>query len=71
MTEDQARAKWCPMVRHTCVSDDAAFNRDADNWAGVNLNCVGSDCMMWRWTENDPNVVTYKAYGFCGLAGKP
>ena len=31
-------------------------------------NCIGSDCMAWRWfNENDAS----NPLGYCGLAGKP
>lgn len=63
MTEEQARERWCPMVRHTAGNDEnAAFNRNTE-WPKVNLNCVASECMAWRWTD--------AARGYCGLVGKP
>lgn len=36
LTEKEAQTKWCPMVRH---SEDGTGN------------CIGSECMMWMWTE--------------------
>ena len=60
MTEDEAKTKWCPMVRWTKGgwSDDvyAAHNRYVDEKAeeqhGYN-RCVASDCMMWIKTDNE------------------
>ena len=70
MTENQSKDKWCPMARYNSPTDysTGVWNRGTDTGHGC---CLGSECMAWRWTENDPNVVTYRAYGFCGLAGKP
>lgn len=39
-----------------------------------NDNCIGSDCMAWRYMENllDPDTLKkVLKYGYCGLAGKP
>ncbi len=84
MTEDEAKAKWCPHAR----IDSTGFNRPnpgptvdvQGDWAP----CVGSACMAWRWdTRYFEDRETGKAYGtnaperfmvepgFCGLAGKP
>lgn len=63
-TMTQAKAMWCPMVRHY-DSDSATFNRNADDNNPVNVdnnlkpirarglfscNCISTQCMMWRWT---------------------
>lgn len=77
MTEDEAKTKWCPMVKYDL---GRAVNRDAcyDN-AGT--HCIGSACMMWQsrskfnpiiGDDGMPTInvtVTYDYY--CGLAGKP
>ena len=69
MTEEEAKSKWCPMVR--CIwyptPTDSGWNRVSEN-----VNCVGSECMMWRWktplsADIDGN---YYSNGFCGLGGK-
>lgn len=80
MTEDEAKTKWCPMVRATMGSTLFCTNRDGNLISGViadfNVNCIGSACMMWRWhgavvaegMPVVPNVPTL--HGYCGLAGK-
>lgn len=61
MTEEQAKTKWCPMVKV-----------GIDN----NFNCVASDCMMWRWVsageyiDGDRLVQQWRTEGFCGIGGK-
>lgn len=51
MTEEEARAKWCPFVRfHGTPSDDCLSNRDSgidDGNPGMS-RCIGSRCMAWR-----------------------
>lgn len=78
LTEDEARTKWCPMVRH---SGDGANMPERD------AECVGAACMMWRWHEPWTSSVEEgqggdlvlrlsrkpdePKRGYCGLAGKP
>ena len=85
MTEKEAKTKWCPMVR--VGEDDAAGNRTAACGvvnAGLGAgtpwqNCIASDCMMWRATDNeikpqspaDRMDAKSEPAGYCGLAGKP
>lgn len=59
MTEEDAKTKWCPFVRHS-ADGQATFNRgDTDplnNIAGPGVknhdawlcNCIASKCMAWR-----------------------
>lgn len=52
MQESEARKKWCPMARIPYLfGTDAATtgNRKADDW--TESLCLGSDCMSWRWME--------------------
>ena len=77
MTENEAKSKWCPMVRA-----DGGVNNRADEYTGT--NCVGRACMMWRRNDGHGNFgatpderkaleLKYAAdtQGYCGLAGKP
>ncbi|WP_332764010.1 hypothetical protein [Phenylobacterium sp.] len=62
MTEDEAKAKWCPFARVVCYDDQAPpgyippANRAAIKEAGelsINENpeharCIASACMAWR-----------------------
>ena len=76
MTETEAKTKWCPMVRHVTYSGESegGFNRATHIDAGVNLNCVGSACMMWRVSPFDKQyvdgVMVTVQCGYCGLVGK-
>lgn len=55
LTEEEAKKRWCPMVRYTSVrgvginrwtdDGDANFNPDA-------TRCLGSECMAWKWRED-------------------
>lgn len=59
MTEEEAKTKWCPMVR---AGNDAGCNRkDATD------KCIGTDCMMWI-EERKSAGVTYG--GYCGMVSK-
>ena len=78
MTEDEAKTKWCPMIRWTSAQNglDSFENR------GANCMCITSDCMMWRWkteyssiTDNGNGTSTInwgankRTEGGCGLGG--
>ncbi len=69
MTEEEAKTKWCPMVRINVALNAAqgvgAFNRD-----GGDFDCIASDCMMWRWNTRIKIGYKYEG-GYCGLGGKP
>ena len=63
MTEEEAKKKWCPMVR-TGLTMGMAVNHHIDMMPGGQgvhdeTRCIASDCMMWRFTTT----------GYCGLAG--
>jgi len=78
MTEDEAKTKWCPMVRvHYLNPIDILKNARAE----AESRCIGSACMAWRW-KLAPNAskkfLSMHGYtsdapenGYCGLAGKP
>jgi hypothetical protein len=76
MTKEEAKTKWCPMVRITTVGGGST-NRDElmVGKTGDLVNCIASDCMMWRqlplekwvWDEDGHK----RPSGYCGLGGKP
>lgn len=83
MTEEEAKEKWCPMVKpffvptHEYAERTALLNVTRNE--GGN-NCIASACMMWRWEKSPEYVAKLNknnvgdlaiAVGFCGLAGKP
>ena len=64
LTEEQARSKWCPMVRseNGGRSDSTSQNR-----------CIASNCMAWReyrisYSHGNSPI---EKHGYCGLAGQP
>ena len=77
MTEAEAKTKWCPFVRATPVDNDeypGGWIQRPDGLAS--LQCIGSDCMAWRWGEKRWNRKAEASEpdpesGYCGLAGKP
>jgi hypothetical protein len=78
MTEDEAKTKWCPKVQLMATGDpvnggDILTNR-GDRPAPGMFSCIGSECMVWRKSE-DGYYADDDAYiegqGHCGLAGKP
>lgn len=77
MDESTAKTKWCPhSMTLESYAETTAFNRNTNGqFVG---NCIGSECMAWRWwydPEINYNVEALRgknpANGFCGLAGKP
>ena len=68
MTEQEAITKWCPMSRTSSGGDEnTTINRlsDSNNFT-AEINCIASDCMMWRWESKYPE--NHKN-GYCGLGG--
>ena len=66
LTEDAAKARWCPMAR---LAEIGSHNRSGP---AADFNCIASACMMWRKKVIDPDdYVSLMTYGYCGLAGKP
>ena len=60
MTEEEAKAKWCPFARMAAgvggrvALDHPAYNRYAEEGdaAGQAVGaCIGTACMAWRWTK--------------------
>lgn len=76
MTEEEAKKKWCPMIRPILTHDSDGNRYYTNNRLALKelTNCIASDCMMWRWknpeyvkgTEEDKQLS-----GYCGLGGKP
>ena len=54
MTEDQAKTKWCPMVRSAESIESSVCNRYSERSDDSGLTdgswnkCVASGCMMWK-----------------------
>lgn len=85
LTEDEAREKWCPEVRSPEGFTSDMMVAANENMKGQKHTCIASDCMMWRWFDNqvgyDAKLKGKKAAeqyakeiprrGYCGLAGRP
>lgn len=61
MTEEQAKTKWCPMVRLIDGQPPgaASTNREYKEFGTEHEEsnrCIGAACMMWRW-DDVPNPV--------------
>lgn len=67
MTEDEAKTKWCPMVRSS-DTDQTVDNAYISDRNPSYSRCIGSDCMMWRWKLDVRFAETSKTDGYCGLA---
>lgn len=70
MTEEEARQKWCPMVRvRDYGEDEPATNRDNSGRHKQKIHtCLASDCMMWVWTAYQLKDEVYVGVkGRCGL----
>ncbi len=65
MTEEEARAKWCPFSRAIVIFDGgkamAASNRNTES----DTRCIASDCMAWRHWETLSG-----SSGRCGLVNE-
>ena len=90
-TEKEAETKWCPYSRpvYRAKLGDCGFqpgNRDIGEDANVILrpvvNCIASQCAMWRWVAEHDGTFSYtfesrmpnfraSDKGYCGVAGKP
>lgn len=75
MTEEEAKKKWCPMVRFTIGPDTAtwqgvAYTNRCKGLEPASVTCIASDCMMWQQADRveDPeNFGSYLPAGYCGL----
>jgi hypothetical protein len=51
MTPEQAKTKWCPMVRCGSAKPDDGIEPDnstLQDRTPVYARCVGADCALWR-----------------------
>lgn len=82
MYTEEAKKKWCPMVRLIAVTDkNEVINSTSYNKAmqvkeeriitPAGSTCIASDCMMWRWEyERVVSMPKRTTSGYCGLAGR-
>lgn len=77
MIEEEAKKKWCPMVRIAVEPGQGIF--DNRQYNGVVTSCLASNCMMWRWLDSCPQCHSIEEIqkhgcknlsGYCGLGGK-
>ena len=68
MTEDEAKQRWCPLVRFKSMDTGSgpAFNRMVDPQPLETL-CIGSKCMAWRERAQERNNI--EVQGYCGAFG--
>lgn len=73
LTEEEASTKRCP--RSFGPSSASTDARTMNISGGSNtteqaspIHCIASNCMFWRWTQQDSNGTPT---GFCGGAGQP
>jgi hypothetical protein len=72
LSEDEAKTKWCAMVRFSQFFNDVVSNRPFDN---EGTHCIASACMMWEWNKkynglmNGGKEAKYiNDGGYCGLS---
>lgn len=84
MTEDEAKAKWCPFARAIKAERDGdklRLNADSPVHNRFSLDpgdlpipsgavCISSACMMWRWDDELLPKPNSLSQGHCGLANK-
>lgn len=75
-TEDEAKTKWCPMVRVTVAVGPAGDVYTSDNHGndGIHPECIGSACMVWRWASYEDSAINEGGpddFGYCGLVRQP
>ncbi len=73
MTEDEARKKWCPMVRHTSEHNEPASNKcgtPSGECVGEGKwnKCIASNCAMW--VVDTVDIEEKPKQGHCGLINK-
>ena len=68
MTEDEAKTKWCPMVREFSQGEGPA-NSHVGGRNPSYARCIASDCALWvRADKNEIDGNGFSALaGHCGL----
>jgi len=68
MTEEEAKKKWCPMVRFVATNEPPA-NRWPEHMQGEKTysKCLAADCMMWVWSDATYVENNFKKSGRCGM----
>ena len=72
LTDSEARQKKCPIIigtdnisamiiTYVACKTGAPVTKMSDK-AQIDGKCLGSHCMMWRWSKD-------RSAGWCGLAG--
>jgi dolichyl-phosphate-mannose--protein O-mannosyl transferase len=66
MNEEVAKTKWCPMARQALVyttdyygmnhSSSPSGNKFHTGKIPTGCLCITSDCMMWRWSEEEREI---------------
>jgi len=82
MTEDEAKRRWCPMVRDYDAGGGSASNscwseEHPDSRNPRYSRCCASECMWWGWLERRgadldngvPNPYLDKKLGRCEAPG--
>lgn len=69
MTEAEAKRKWCPFQRVATLGGSAVGNMGTNEKGKEPLfvplgECIGSECMAWRWSEATPTKVGPKMVDF-------
>ncbi|MCS6948317.1 MAG: hypothetical protein NZM12_11945 [Steroidobacteraceae bacterium] len=66
VTEEEARERRCPFGLVLMTLERERYNALVAS-GELQMSCVGSRCMFWRWSEFMPP----ESHGYCGVAGKP
>jgi hypothetical protein len=65
MTEEDARKKWCPFVRHT-RDDDGNFHTTNGQISSGFQTCIASDCACWVWDGPEIAAISKERVEFIG-----
>lgn len=78
MLETEAKTKACPLFSSACIVACVGTGVDAAKTFQEATKCIGSACMMWKWslagpvqdrTFPLPSGARSSVDGYCGLAG--